>query len=198
MEQSAVLPAPALRQCQRLLRQAARHGLREPTAAALATADARGRASVRMVLLKGVDERGVVWYTNTMSRKAAQLAANPRAALCLFWDSLHRQVMFEGPVEPVSNAEADAYWRTRDRRSQLGAWASQQSRQMSSRAVLLTRVAAYAATFAGAPVPRPPYWSGYRLRPERIELWAAKPFRLNERRLYERRGGRWIKTLLYP
>ena len=169
-----------------------------PTAAALATSDARGHVSVRMVLVKGIDARGAVWYTNTTSRKAAQLRINPRAALCLYWPSLGQQVILEGTVESVSDADADAYWRTRDRRSQVGAWASVQSHRLPSRATLLARVASYAVKFSGQPVPRPPHWSGYRLLPERIEFWTAKPFRLNERVLYHRRNHRWTKTLLYP
>lgn len=164
----------------------------------LATADTHGRPSVRTVLLKGVDAHGLVWYTNTRSRKGAQLAANPRAAICVWWDLLKEQVAIEGAVERVSEEEADAYWRTRDRMSQIGAWASRQSEPLPSRAELLKRVALYTAKFAGAPVPRPAHWSGYRLLPERIEFWAARPFRLHERLLYERRGERWVKQLLYP
>ena len=188
--------APAiLDRLQRLIRSGELHG---PTAAALATSDARGHVSVRMVLIKGIDARGAVWYTNTTSRKSAQLRMNPRAALCLHWPAEGKQAILEGAVAPVSEAEADAYWRTRDRRSQLGAWASQQSHRLPRRGMLLARVASYAVRFAGQPVPRPPHWSGYRVMPERIEFWTAKPFRLNERVLYHRRHGRWARTLLYP
>ena len=186
-----------VRRLQRLMRRGVQAS-HQPTAAALATSDARGHASVRMVLVKGIDARGAVWYTNTTSRKAAQLAMNPRAALCLYWPAAGKQAILEGAVAPVSEAEADAYWRTRDRRSQLGAWASLQSHRLPSRGMLLARVASSAVKFSGQPVPRPPHWSGYRLAPARIELWTAKPFRLNERVLYHRRNHRWTKTLLYP
>ncbi len=169
-----------------------------PTAMVLATVDARGRPSVRMVLLKGVDARGLVFYTNTRSRKGRQLRANRHAALCFCWDLLKEQVTIEGDVEPVSDEDADAYWATRDRASQVGAWASLQSEPLPNRAALRARVARYAAKFAGRPVPRPRHWSGYRLVPARIEFWKARPFRLHERVLYERRGGRWVKQLLYP
>ena len=188
----------ALRRLNIVLARARRLRLHEPTAMILATVDAHGRPSVRTVLLKGVEARGLVFYTNTRSRKGRQLAANPHAALCLWWDVLKQQVTIEGAVEPVSDAEADAYWVTRDRASQLGAWASQQSEPLPSRAALLKRIARYAAAFAGRSVPRPSHWSGYRLVPERIEFWTARPFRLNERVLYERRGARWTVTLLYP
>ncbi len=164
----------------------------------LATVDTRGYPSVRTVLLKGLDARGPVFYTNGHSRKGRHLAANPHAALCLFSDPLKEQVSIEGTVEPVSNEEADRYWATRDRLSQLGAWASLQSQPLASRLVLVQRVAAYAAKFAGRAVPRPPHWSGYRVVPARIEYWRARPARLHERVLYERRGSRWVKQWLYP
>ncbi len=191
-------PNEALRKLHVLLARAKRCGLHEPTAMTLATADAHGRPSVRTVLLKGVDAQGLVFYTNTRSRKGRQLAARPHAALCFWWDALKEQVTVEGRVQPVSDREADAYWATRDRASQLGAWASLQSEPLPSRAALLARVACCAATYAGRPVPRPPHWSGYRVMPERIEYWTARPFRLNERVCYERHGLRWTKTLLYP
>jgi pyridoxamine 5'-phosphate oxidase len=191
----------ALRRFETLLARARlrrRSRLHEPTAIALATVDAQQRPSVRMVLLKQCDARGAVFYTNTRSRKGRQLETHPHASLCWWWDPLRVQVMMDGRVQPVSEAEADAYWATRDRASQLGAWASLQSEPLPSRGALLTRVALFAAKFAGRPVPRPSHWSGYRLVPERIEFWTARPFRLNERLVYERRRGRWMKTLLYP
>lgn len=190
--------AKALQQIHHFLVKAGGTALREPVAMALATADAGGRPSVRTVLLKALDERGAVFYTNLMSRKARELAANPRAALCLYWDPLRIQVLIEGRAEPVSDAEADAYWATRPRTSQLGAWASEQSQPLSSRAVLVARFAGFSAQYAGRPIPRPPHWSGLRVVPDRIEIWRARPFRLHERILYQRRGRRWVKSLLYP
>jgi pyridoxamine 5'-phosphate oxidase len=170
----------------------------DPTAMALATADAEGRPSVRMVLMKGHDERGFVFYTNLDSRKGADLAANPRAALLFHWKSLRRQVRVEGAVEPVSEAEADAYFATRSRDSQLGAWASDQSRPLDARSRFEAGYQEVKARFEGAPVPRPPRWSGYRVVPERIEFWNDRAHRLHERRLFTRAGGRWEEGLLYP
>lgn len=164
----------------------------------LATADARGRPSARTVLLKGVDARGVIFYTNARSRKGRALAANPRAALCLAWDPLRAQVLIEGRVERVTVAEADAYWATRPRTSQLGAWASQQSAPLARRAILLARFSHYQTAFAGRPVPRPPSWTGFRVLPDRVEFWRARPFRLHDRVVYQRRARRWTRTLLYP
>jgi pyridoxamine 5'-phosphate oxidase len=171
----------------------------DPTAMALATADAEGRPSVRMVLLKGHDENGFVFYTNLDSRKGGELAANPRAALLFHWKSLRRQVRVEGPVEPVSEAEADAYFASRARDSQLGAWASDQSRPLESRALFEARYQAMKARFEGGDVPRPERWSGWRMIPERIELWTSRDHRLHERRLFTRSGdGGWDEGLLYP
>jgi pyridoxamine 5'-phosphate oxidase len=171
----------------------------DPTAMALATADARGQPAVRMVLMKGHDERGFVFYTNMDSRKGNDLAANPRAALLFHWKSLRRQVRVEGPVEPVSAAEADAYFATRGRDSQLGAWASDQSRPLDARATFEARFAEMKARFEGADVPRPPRWSGYRVVPERIELWQDRAHRLHERRLFTRdEEGGWREGLLFP
>ena len=153
---------------------------------------------MRTVLLKAVDERGVVFYTNLKSRKGRQLSANPRAALCCFWDTLREQALIEGRVRRVSDRETDAYWATRPRMAQLGAWASLQSQPLASRKVLEARVAVYAARFAGRPVPRPPHWSGYRVMPERIEFWSPRAFRLHERILYSTSGRGWTKRLLYP
>jgi pyridoxamine 5'-phosphate oxidase len=170
----------------------------DPEAAALATADAQGRPSVRMVLLKGHDERGFAFYTNSQSRKGEELAANPRAALLFHWKSLRRQVRIEGAVEPVGAAESDAYFATRSRDSRLGAWASDQSRPLGSRAAFEARYADLAADYEGKDVPRPPYWRGYRLAPERIEFWSDRPHRLHERRLFTRSGEGWNEGLLYP
>jgi pyridoxamine 5'-phosphate oxidase len=167
-------------------------------AMALATADARGRPSVRMVLLKGHGPAGFVFYTNEESAKGAQLAANPRAALLFHWKSLRRQVRIEGSVERVAAADADAYFASRSRDSQLGAWASDQSRPLDSRATFERRFKEMQQRFEGADVPRPPHWGGYRVLPERIEFWSDRPHRLHERRLFERQDGGWCEGLLYP
>lgn len=165
---------------------------------ALATADSRGRPSVRMVLLKEASERGFVFYTNFQSRKAKQLDANPHAALCFYWEPIGVQVTVEGKAARVSDAEADAYWVTRPRQSQIGAWASLQSRPLEGRRMLLARAARFATKFAGRPIPRPPHWSGLRLVPDRIEFWKRRPFRLHDRQLYLKQGARWIFRRLYP
>jgi pyridoxamine 5'-phosphate oxidase len=171
----------------------------DPVATALATADAGGRPSVRMVLMKGHDARGFVFYTNQRSRKGAELAGNPRAALLFHWKSLRRQVRVEGAVEAVSDLEADAYFATRGRDSQLGAWASDQSQPLDARATFEARYEAMRAQHDGRDVPRPPHWSGYRVVPERIEFWSDRAHRLHERRLFERLDdGGWSEGLLYP
>ncbi|HYG28639.1 MAG TPA: pyridoxamine 5'-phosphate oxidase [Allosphingosinicella sp.] len=171
----------------------------DPGAMALATADAHGRPSVRMVLMKGHDARGFVFYTNWQSRKGAELAANPRAALLFHWKSLRRQVRVEGAVEPVGAAEADAYFASRSHDSRLGAWASDQSRPLDDRETFEKRYEEVRARFEGVEVPRPPHWSGYRVVPERIEFWTDRPHRLHERRLFLREeGGDWGEGLLYP
>jgi len=169
-----------------------------PEAMALATADQSGAPSVRMVLLKGHDARGFVFYTNSRSRKGRELAANPQAALLLHWKSLRRQVRIDGAVEIVGDDEADAYFATRARESQLGAWASDQSETMASRADFETRYQALAERHDGEPVPRPPHWWGYRVAPERIEFWTDRAHRLHERRLFTRSGDGWAESLLYP
>ena len=169
-----------------------------PEAVALATADAAGAPSLRMVLLKGHDARGFVFYTNSRSRKGAELAENGRAALLFYWKSLRRQVRVEGPVEPVSDAEADAYFATRARESQLGAWASDQSQPLDRRATFEGRFNDLAARYEGQDVPRPPHWWGYRIVPERIEFWTDRAHRLHERRLFMREGNGWTESLLYP
>jgi pyridoxamine 5'-phosphate oxidase len=168
-------------------------------AMALATAAADGRPTARMVLLKGHDARGFVFYTNSESRKGAELAANPQAALLFHWKSLRRQVRIEGVVVPASAAEADAYFATRSRDSRLGAWASDQSRPLASRELFEARYAALAAEHEGSDVPRPAHWWGYRLVPDRIEFWSDRPHRLHERRLFTLgQNGDWTEGLLYP
>jgi pyridoxamine 5'-phosphate oxidase len=169
-----------------------------PNAVALATADAAGRPSVRMVLLKDVDARGFVFYTNIESRKGRELAANDRAALLFHWKSLRRQVRIEGPATPVDDAEADAYFATRDRGAQIGAWASDQSRVMEGRLDLEKRVASFGARFGLGKVPRPPFWSGYRIAAETIEFWREGRFRLHEREVYHKDGGGWKTERLFP
>ncbi len=151
-----------------------------------------------MVLLKGVDERGFVFYTNYGSRKAAELDANPRAALCFYWPWTGKQFRVEGPVARVPAAESDAYFATRPRASRIGAWASRQSEPLESRARLLARVAKTEARFAGREVPRPDFWGGYRLEPERIEIWHNQLHRLHDRFLYEREGDGWTRRRLFP
>src|SRR3569833_634492 len=169
----------------------------DPIAMALATADAQGHPSVRMVLMKGHDARGFVFYTNLDSRKGGELAANPRAALLFHWKSLRRQVRVEGPVEPVSDEEADAYFSTRARESQLGAWASDQSRPLDRRETFEARYQAMVQHFEGKDVPRPRRWSGWRVIPERIEFWSDRAIRLGERRRFARRAdGGWDEGLL--
>lgn len=170
----------------------------DPNAVALATADADGRPSVRMVLLKGLSEAGFVFYTNQHSRKGGELAANPNAALLFHWKSLRRQVRVEGPVEPVGDAEADAYFASRGRTSQLGAWASDQSATLPDRAMLEGRLEAVKARFGNGDVPRPPHWSGYRVVPQRIEFWSDGKARLHHRELFERDGDGWTVRLLNP
>ena len=170
----------------------------EPNAMVLSTVDADGRPSGRYVLLKDVDERGFVFYTNLGSRKARALAANPYAALTFYWPPLEKQVRIEGEVERVSEAEADAYFATRPRESQIGAWASTQSAALVSRASLDERIRDVRDRFDGAPVERPTFWSGYRVVARSIEFWTRDPDRLHERVHFERRDGGWVRSLLFP
>ncbi|ARU17048.1 pyridoxamine 5'-phosphate oxidase [Croceicoccus marinus] len=177
--------------------------INDPTAMALATASAGGAPSVRMVLLKGYGADlgqggGFVFYTNQESRKAAEIAANPQAALLFHWKSLRRQIRIEGQLEPVSAADADAYFASRARDSQLGAHASDQSAPMGDRREFLDRFEEVRKRYEGKPVPRPAHWGGYRLVPQAMEFWHDRPFRLHERRRFTRRGGSWASTLLYP
>lgn len=171
---------------------------KDPNAMQLATVDERGRPSVRTVLLKDFDERGFVFYTNTLSRKGREASAAKVAALNFYWPELDQQVRVEGGVTPVTADEADAYFATRPRLSQIGAWASVQSAPLESRETLERRVAEFTAKYEGQRVPRPEHWSGYRLLPDHLEFWKAHPNRLHWREVYDRAGEGWTKGLLYP
>ena len=183
-----------------LLDEATRAGEPEPTAMTLATADASGRISARVVLLKNVDEAGFCFYTNYHSAKAAQLAAHRQAALCLLWKTLRDgvQVRIEGEIEKVDSIDSDAYFASRARLSQIGAWASLQSQTLPARGDLDARVAEFERKFAGGPVPRPPHWGGYRLKPDMLEIWYGQRARLHDRIRYDLADGAWSKRQLYP
>lgn len=170
----------------------------EPTAAALATATKDSIPSVRMVLLKEFDENGFVFYTNLESRKSVELKQNPNAAMCFYWMPLERQIRIEGRAEQVNAAQADAYFASRPRDSQIGAWASKQSQILNERIELLQDISNRIAQFEGSSVPRPPFWSGWRIVPNKIEFWQQGDFRIHEREVFKRSGNHWEKYALYP
>jgi pyridoxamine 5'-phosphate oxidase len=180
------------------LSEAEANEINDPTAMALATANSEGQPSVRMVLLKGHDERGFVFYTNLGSRKAAEITENSNVALLFHWKSLRRQVRVEGPLSQVTDAEADAYFASRARLSRIGAWASDQSQPLESRAVLEARVAEVGKRFEGQDPPRPKDWSGFRVQPRRIEFWQDGAFRLHDRIVYDFENGLWRTQRLFP
>ncbi|MGD9763572.1 MAG: pyridoxamine 5'-phosphate oxidase [Candidatus Binatia bacterium] len=192
------MPADPIRRFQRWYAAARRTAMRLPDAMALATVDGRGRPRVRMVLLKQADEDGFVFYTNARSPKGRELLTTGRAALVFYWEPLARQVRIEGRVRLVDPAEADAYWATRPRQSQLAALASAQSAPLASRALLLRRFHILARRYDGRPVPRPPYWTGFRIMPSAIEFWTERPFRLHDRELFTRTAGGWKMMRLQP
>lgn len=172
--------------------------IKEPGAMTLATVDAQGRPSSRIVLLRGCDERGFVFYTNSHSRKAEQLTAQPNVALCWYWYVFDEQVRAEGTVHKIDDSESDAYWERRPRQSQIGAWASDQSQVLDGRETLEQRIRSFEEKFTDQPVPRPPHWNGYRVTPRRIEFWEGRDARLHVRWVYEDQDGAWGKFLLYP
>jgi pyridoxamine 5'-phosphate oxidase len=186
-----------IQQYQRAVAHAAAQGI-DTAPASLATADASGAPSLRIILVRGLDARGFVFYTNYGSRKARELTANPRAALCQHWPSLAEQIRVEGRVELVDPAESDEYFSGRPRDHQVGAWASDQSATLDSRAQLEARIADVESRYAGGHVPRPPFWGGFRIVPVTMEFWYGRPGRLHERLLYERTDGGWTTRWLYP
>jgi pyridoxamine 5'-phosphate oxidase len=198
MQKMTSLPNEVIVRLQGLLQRARQTDLREPTAITLATVGADGRVSARVVLLRGFDEHGFVFFTNLTSDKALQLNANAQVALCMYWDALAEQVRIEGIAEPVSDEEADTYWKSRARESQIGAWSSRQSETLDARETLERRVAKFEVEFRGKDVPRPEFWAGYRVKTRRIEFWTSRPARLHERLVYELNDGRWSQRMLYP
>ncbi|HEX4961146.1 MAG TPA: pyridoxamine 5'-phosphate oxidase [Thermoanaerobaculia bacterium] len=181
-----------------ILAEAEATGITDPNAMVVSSVDGEGQPSSRVVLLKGVDERGFVFYTNYQSRKGREILAHPKVSLSFFWRQLSKQVVVLGTAEQVSDEEADAYFASRHRTSQLGAWASQQSQVLSSRAHLLAEVAKLEARYLGRAIPRPPHWSGFRVIPHWIEIWIAGTFRLHDRTVYERAEDGWRVTKRYP
>ena len=173
-------------------------GLLEPTAMVLATVGVDGMPAARVVLLKALDAQGLVFYTNYQSNKGRDLAANPRAALCFHWDALRRQLRVQGDVVQISPAESDAYFASRAVGSQIGAWASEQSRPLDRYETLIGRASVFAEQFEGGPVPRPPHWGGYRVIPNRVEFWSSKDDRLHQRDLHVRGGDGWTESSLFP
>lgn len=191
-------PIERFREVFALAEKTDRSAIPDPTAMSLGTIENGSQPSVRIVLLKAFDERGFVFYTNYEGRKGRHLLAHPRAALCFYWAPLDIQVRVEGTVTKVADKEADAYFATRPRLSQIGAWASKQSRPLETPTALEDSVAEYEKKFSGKPVPRPPFWSGFRVAADRIEFWKGKPNRLHERHLYTRDGDGWRIETLYP
>ena len=192
------LPADPVVLFRRWFDDAASAGIRLPNAIALATASAEGRPSIRHVLLRGIEDRGFVFYTNYGSRKGAELAQNPRAAFSIYWRELDRQISVTGDVSRVSEQESDAYFATRPREARLGAWASRQSAALPSRDELLERFAAVDAEYPGDHVPRPPFWGGYRIEPIAVEFWRGRQYRLHDRFVYRRDGEGWTIRRLSP
>jgi len=192
------LLSEAIGRIEALIEEAKNSQLREPMAMSFSTTDLQGRPSVRTLLLKRVDERGLVFFTNLNSNKGRHLQANPYAAVCSYYQGAHQQVQVSGPVAQITDEEADTYWQTRPRASQIGAWASRQSEVMADEQALLDRIDQYEKEFSGRDVPRPPHWSGYRVTPEHIEFWSGHPDRLNQREHYSLKDGQWVKELLYP
>ena len=190
--------AEALTRFQSVMSRARQLDVREPTAVAIATVTAAGTPSVRMVLLRGYDVRGFVFFTNSQSAKGRHLAAHPHAAMCLYWDPLQEQVRIEGQVEIVADAECDRYWEQRSRASQLASLASKQSQRLPDRAVYEAEVARWECELDGQEVPRPPHWHGYRIIPQRIEFWIGRDARMHDRTVYELVDGDWQRFLLYP
>lgn len=192
------LPSDPVVLFRRWFEDAERAGIRLPNAIALATASADGRPSIRHVLLRGIEDRGFVFYTNHGSRKGGELAENPRAALSIYWRELDRQISVTGDVSRVSDEESDAYFATRPRDARLGAWASRQSTELASRDELMERFAAFDAEYPGDQVPRPPFWGGYRIEPLTVEFWQGRQHRLHDRFQYERAGDGWTIRRLSP
>ena len=172
--------------------------IHEPAAVSLASVGADGQPSVRTVLLRGFDERGFVFHTNSTSRKGRQIAENPRVALCFYWDSLKEQVLVEGSAQPLGDDESDVYWQSRRRESQIAAWASLQSQRLDNRHTLENRFDEFEAKFEGGDVPRPPHWHGYLVVPRRIEFWQSRPARMHDRIVYELTDDGWVVYRLYP